>query len=172
MGTQASWVPRINVSKMIEITPTITAGAYSSNQQLGGIQILPDVVRWDSNTQRGQAQLVEVTLLNKAVGAFPSIEIWFFRSLPTLVSTDHATFDLTDANMLLSLGVVSVNLTTNYSTSSSNMVSTTPIINKMFQLEPVSGVAVTTLYAVAKITNAPTFTSTTDLVFQYNFWVD
>lgn len=161
-----SWVPRVTIEKNISATPTITASsAYVSGNQLGGIMTLVDVVRTDNNIKQGTALLTEVTILD-ADSQNAAIDIWFFSVSPTLVSSDHAAFNITDANLAAQcIGVVSVGSA--YSASSSNSISSTTNLNKSVSVP--SG---TTIYAVAIVRGTPTYTTTTSLQFKFNFLVD
>lgn len=168
--TTAPWVTRINISKTVSVTPVITASSYTSGFQLGGVMTLTDVIRQDSQAggqgvSLGFAELVEVTVLDKAAQSV-AIDIFLFNTSPTLVSSDHAAFNITDANLVAScIGVVSVG--TAYSASSSNSVSSTANLNK-----PVQASSGTNIYAVAVVRGAPTYVSTSDLQFQFSFFID
>ena len=167
--------PKINASKVVSITPTITSGsAYSSGQQLGGIMTLPQCVRQDTGCGYGFTECVEVTILDGSQQN-AAIDIWFFNQSPTLISTDHSTFSMTAANQALQcIGVVSVGST--YSGSASCSVSSNPNLNKPLLVpgsyggQPASTAA--NIYAVAIIRAAATYTSTTALQFQFGLFLD
>lgn len=173
------WVPRLTIQSPVEVTPTISTSAYTAGDQVGGVMTLTNVVRNDPNTSvsgdrgtpttsgagLGTATLTEITVLDKA-GQNAAFEVWFFKSSPTITSVDNGAFNLTDANSFAAcIGHVNVGAT--YSTSSSNSVSTTSNLNK--SIFAASG---STIYAVAKTTGTPTYGSTSDLKFIFNFLVD
>lgn len=163
--TTLSWVPRITIEQNIQVTPTISASAYTSGFQLGSIMTLANAVRFESNTSIGTAFLSEITILDKD-SQNAAIDIFFFNTSPTLVSTDHAAFDITDANLVAQcIGVVSVG--TSYSASASNSVSSVSNLNKAIYTTVGSNI-----YAVAVVRATPTYTTTTSLQFQFNFLVD
>lgn len=164
-----SWVPRINITRVVTVTPTITSGsAYVSGNQLGSIMTIPGVVRQDSSdstTTIGCSELVSVTILDKAKQD-STMNIFFFSASPTLASTDHNAFDLTDANLIATcIGVAAVGTT--YVDTSSNSVSSTVNLNL-----PLSTTSGNSIYAVAQVTGTPTYGSTADLVFKFGFFVD
>jgi len=161
-----SSVSRINITKVISVTPTITASsAYVAGYQVGGIMTLTDAIRMDTQTGLGVSELVSITILDKAKQD-AAINVFLFSASPTLASSDHAAFDLTDANLIAAcIGVVSVGTT--YVDTVSNSVSST--VNLNLPLQITSG---TNLYAVATTSGTPTYASTSDLVFKFGFFVD
>lgn len=171
---QFSNVGRYNITQTITVTPLMTASSYSSGFQVGGIMELKPAIRQDTSAGPnfvgiGASELVEITILDKA-SQNSAIDIFFFNVSPTLISTDHTAFNLTDANLVAAcIGVVSVGLA--YSASASNSVSSTPNLNKPLQV-PGTSATPTSIFAVAVIRGAPTYTSTSDLQFQFSFFID
>lgn len=164
-----SWVPRINITKTISATPTISAAAYASGNQIGGIMTLANAVRQDSNIGVGTSMVCAVTVLDKAA-ASAAIDIFFFNQSPTLVSTNNTAFNLTDANLVAQcIGVASIG--TAYSASSSNSVSTTANLNIPLEI-PFTASANTSVFAVAVARAAATYASTSDLTFQFTLYID
>jgi hypothetical protein len=145
-----------------EVTPTVTAAAYSANNQVGGIQTLTGVC-FDENRF---GQLSSITLIDKAAQS-AAMSIFFFDQLPTVASTDKNALDITDAEMASKcIGQVTI-AAGDYQSTSSNSVAC-----KTFSL-PLKSRAVGTpggtLYVVVKTTGTPTYASTSDLVFKYTF---
>jgi hypothetical protein len=169
-GNNLSWLPRINATRVVAVTPTIsTSPAYTSGDQIGGIMTLTDVIRQDKSGGFGTSELVGVTILDKALQS-AAMSIWLFNQSPTLASSDNAAFNISDANLVLQcIGVVSVG--TAYSASAANSVSSTQNLNKIVQI-PYTATSPTNVYAVAVIGAAATYTTTTDLQFQFEFFVD
>lgn len=159
-----SWVPRITQSLVVTVSPTITAAAYVTGNRLGSVMTIPNVVRVDNSLGFGTVMLESINIQDKAAQS-PVIDIWFFNSLPTIASADRAAFDLTDANMALQIG--SVNVGTSWSNSTSNGVNLGDgTLNKIMQCTS------STIYAQAVIRSSATFTSTTDLKFEFGFLID
>lgn len=171
MTTQASWVPRINITKMIAVTPTIsTSPAYTSGDQLGGIMTLSNVVRQDSNTGIGSCELHSVTILDGGLQS-AAIDLWFFSISPTVTSTDNAAFSMSDANLAAQcIGAISVG--TSYSASALNSVSTDGKNIGLCMNVPFTNTANTNIFAIAVVRGTPTYVSTTDLQFQFSFYID
>jgi hypothetical protein len=174
MTTQASWVPRLNITKTVAVTPVISTSIYTSGDQIGGIMTIPDVIRQESNTGIGENILAEITILD-GDKQDAAIDVWFFKVSPTVTSTDNAAFAMTRANQQLQcIGSVSLGVTSTtgaYSDAAAVSVSSNPNINKPLQ---VSGTAAnpTNIYAIAIVRGAPTYTTTSSLVFQFSFYID
>lgn len=178
--TQAllSWVPRINITKQILSTPTITASSpYVSGYQIGGIMTLSNVIRQDSNfngtgTGFGQSELHSVKVID-SIGQDQKYDIWIFSSSPTLTNAgDFTAFSITGANALAAglQGAVSVGAT--YSASAVAAVSTDGQNLSLNCIVPSSATNPTNLYAVAIVRGTPTFTGTGNLTFLFNFYMD
>lgn len=167
-----SWVPRVNITRVVAVTPVITAGAYNAGDQLGSIMAIPDVIRQDTQSivnKIGDNELVSVTILDKAKQD-AEMDVWFFNQLPTLVSADHAAFNISDSELVAKcIGVVSLGVT--YSDSVSNSVTTSVTLNLPMQV-PGTSATPTSVFAVAVNRGTPTYTSTSDLQFQFGFFVD
>lgn len=171
-GNNLPWVPRINATKVVTVTPTITANsAYAAGNQIGGIMTITDVVRQDTNQKFGTSELVEVTILDAQKQDSP-IDVWFFNQSPTVTSTDHAAFAMTYANMQNQLiGVVQLGATGTYSDANATSACTTANLNMPLQVA--STVAnPTNIYAIAICRGTPTYTSTTSLTFLFKLFLD
>lgn len=173
--TQLAWVPRINASKTVIVTPTISTSAYTSGDQIGGIMTLTDVIRQDSNMELGFSELVEVTILDASLQN-AAMDIWLFNQSPTVTSSDNVAFSMSDANQAAQcIGWVSVGATASYSSGALNSVSTTSNLNKPCQvisLKTAPKTNPTNLYAIAIVRGTPTYTTTTALQFQFSFFID
>lgn len=170
--------PRFNASKVISITPTIsTSPAYSSGDQLGGIMTLPDAVRQDLIVNYGISELVGVTILDGSKQDSP-IDIWFFNQSPTITSTDNAPFAMTAANQALQcIGVVQLGASGLYSDAASVSVCSNQNLNKVFKIPGADSwlgttVTNTSIYAIAVVRGTPTYSTTTSLQFQFEFFLD
>ena len=167
--TTLSWVPRLNVTKVVSVTPTISTSAYTTGDQIGGIMTLTDVVRQDKQLSVGTSTLASVTILDKGLQS-AAIDVWFFNQSPTVTSVDNGNFSMSDANLVLQcIGFVS--LGTAYSASALNSVSTNANLNIPVQVDS-TATAPTNVYAIAVVRGTPTYVSTTDLVFQFCFYID
>lgn len=163
------WVPRINATKVISVTPTISTSAYTSGDQIGGIMTLTDCVRQDSNGGFGISELVGVTVLdNDKQDA--NIDIWLFNVSPTVTSVDNGAFAMSAANLVLQcIGVVAVGVT--YSNAAAVSVSSTVNLNKVLRVANTAPLP-TTIFAIGIVRGTPTYTTTTSLQFQFEFFLD
>lgn len=146
--------------KYVTVTPTVdTGGAYTSGDRCGSLMTLSNVV--DEN---GAGVMLEsILIISKVVITSPNFYVMFFNDTPTIASADNAAIDVSDAEMAAKfIGLVTV-------TSSKALASGCILenVNTMRALECADGSK--DLYALAVVEAAPTFTSTTDLVFRFKF---
>lgn len=171
MTVQASWVPRINITRTIAVTPTIsTSPAYTSGDQIGGIMTIANAVREDTNALLGVSQLVDVTILD-ADKQNAAMDIWLFNTSPTVTSTDNAAFAMTAANQAAQcIGFVSVGAS--YSGAAAVSCASTTNLGKIVQIPSTLTTPSSSLFAIAIVRATPTYTTTTSLQFQFSFYID
>lgn len=146
---------------VVEVTPTITAGAYSSGDQVGGIQTLTGV-NLDGGGSPGW--LRSVTILDKAQQK-KAIDLFFFDESPTITSADGDTVAIADAVMAdTCIGHVTIAAADYKDIGSTSSVACTRVSDCL--LKPFKDGKV---YVVAVVRDTPTYTSTSDLVFRYVF---
>lgn len=148
-------------SQQVDVTPTITAGAYSANDVVGGIQTLTSAAR----TSGKETVLLSLVITDKAMQD-AAFSIFFFNANPgTGTYTDNAALDIDDTDLGLCIGALQV--ASDYIDAADNSVAT--LANIGLGLTP-SGSA--NLFVVVKTTSTPTYASTSDLVFKYFFQRD
>lgn len=85
----------------VSVTPTVTAGAYTTGQIMGGIITLASILRVAGGS--GYLPFIEATVkLTTFTGA---IDAFIFSKLPTGTYTDNTTFNLTTTDAASLLGV-------------------------------------------------------------------
>lgn len=133
------------------VTPTITAGAYTAGFVLGGVMSF-------TVTTYGIVSNAGVTFNS---GAYTGgVDLWLFDAAPTGGGyTDHAALALTATDMPKLVGVLHLTDCKLAGAATSQCQSTTQ--TQTFNL----GTG-TTLYGVAQVIGAPTFTGTTDAIFK------
>jgi hypothetical protein len=89
-----TWV-RSELKKVVAVTPTVSTTAYTAGDQVGGVMPFAGMAHQNG----GPGRIVGASLVS-ADTEFPPIELWLFRNSPTMVGSDNAAFDITDANML------------------------------------------------------------------------
>jgi len=148
-------------TKTIFVVPTISTSAYSTGNQLGGVQTLTQAAPDDAygTTLHG------LTIVDKAkVSA--AMDILFFNSAPTITSTDRTAFQILDANAFGKyLGSVSV-AATDYITTADQTYATVKSIG--LPMQPLTGVD---LYAIPVIRASATYAAL-NLEFCYHFLQD
>jgi len=138
----------------VDVTPTITSGtAYAAGDAVGGLMKFEDVV--DGEGGHGEIRKVVITDKGAQNAAF---DLVIFSGTFTPTAND-AELDISDADLLNSLGVISVGSGT-YVSFKDNSVATY-VCNPPFPF--VLGAGVTDLYTQAKTEGTPTYTSTSDI---------
>lgn len=167
MGSLAS-VKRINASRVISVTPTISTTAYASGDQVGGIMTLSDAIRYDSVVGKGFSEIVSVTILDGSKQN-AAMDIWFFHTSPTVTSVDNGAFAMTYANLAAqAVGMVQVGLSGTYSSAAAVSVCSTCNLN----LPAESAANSSKLYAIAVVRGTPTYATTSSLQFKFGIFLD
>ena len=149
-------------TKLVSVTPTVTAGAYHANDVLGGIQTLTNALR----VSAGTAVLQSVTVRDLAAQNVV-LQIFFFNANPaTGTYTDNGAFDLDDTDSGLCIGKVTISAS-DYISLVDNSVAT--ITNCGLPLKATTG---TSLYAIIRTTGTPTYASTSDLKITFGLLRD
>jgi len=150
-------------SKIIKVTLAVTASsAYSSGQQVGGLNRIPDAL-----SDGGYGILQSAFLVDKAKQKV-AMTVWLFQDAPTLASADADSFDLTDAQAAANLIGTFKFAASDYQDSSSNSLAT--VVNLGLMLHNASttnlpsGASKRDIWAVLMTTGTPTYVSTSDLV--------
>jgi hypothetical protein len=132
---------------------------------VGGIQTLTGACL----NQGGGATLASLVITDKGKQS-AALTVFFFDELPTVVSVDNGTIDISDAEMAdKCLGSVSL-AAASYVNVSANSVVTGPASSTGLYMK--SRDTDGKLYAVVKTTGTPTYASTSDLTFKYSFIQD
>lgn len=141
------------MSKLYEITvtPTVTAGAYSAKDVVGGLLEFEDA----ASVYRGSGTIRKVTLKNNANVA-DVLWLNLFNQTPAVIA-DNAAYDPTDAEMLTCLGSIAI-VAADYTLGTDNGIATV-LVDFPFVL--VSGG--TSLFAYLSTVATPTYAATTDV---------
>ena len=162
-ATGRLWVRPAPVQVRIAVTPTIsTSPAYTSGDCLGGLQTVSNAVR----VSGGTGTLLSVVILDKTQAQRAAMDLVFFDRSVT-VAGDNAAFNTSDADMANCLGVISIGpYNTAWAGTPLNSVSTLYNIGLPIVLNG------TDLFCQAVVRATPTYTSTTDLIFNYTILQD
>ncbi len=138
-------------------TPTVTAGAYSAGDAVGGKLTFANAVR----ASGGSARVVSVVIADKNKQNV-ELELWLFNQdfTPT---ADNAAFAVSSSDLLNCVGVVRIN-TSDYASASANGVATVPVGDLLVEASGGS-----TLYGQLKCVGAPTYASTSDIGVKVGF---
>jgi len=157
----------MQTTRQIRVTPTISTSAYTSGDQLGGVQTLTNAV---ADAADKSTRLQTLVVIDKDSEG-PALELMFFSELPTVASSDNAALDVSDSEMAAKLlGVVSI-ASGDWVTLGGVKVANFANLNLDCYATGLdaSGKRISSVYALAMIAEAKTYTATTDLVFVYNF---
>lgn len=153
----------------IDVTPVVSNGvAYTANDQVGGIQTLPNIVL-DS---RGSATLMDIAIVDKDKQS-AVIDIFFFDSLPTVTSVDNGAIAMSAANAAKSIGWATIAAADYKATAAQSIASVGNLWKVFTPIVPtgqVTGINAKTIYAIAATRGTPTYTSTSALIFRYKFY--
>ena len=160
-------------STEIAIVPTISTSAYTVNDQVGGIQTIaylsPSLKPTDAPCQdKTVSYLMGLKIIDKAAQNAPLI-IYFFKTLPTVASSDNAALSIVDAEATKCIGWVQVSAS-HYKGPAEWSIAEVPFADVMKALK--SDTDDGPLYAVVQTTGTPTYGSTSDLEFKYYFSQD
>ena len=143
----------------VAVTPTITAGAYSALDTIGGIQTIANAAR-----ATGKPTTLQSIIIKDLAMVSPNFKIWFFNATPgTGTYTDNAALDIDDTDLGLCVGVVNC----------ANGEWVNGLDNGVLYYTNIGLVmtpAATSLFAVIETVDAETFITTSDLTFIYGFY--
>ena len=144
------------------VTPTITAGAYSANDALGGLMEFADAV----NEHSRSGIITNLLIVDKA-GQSTAIDVFLFDATFT-ATADNAAWPTTNPTETVigtnCVGVITVEAT-DYKTYNGGSLASVELTKPI----KVSG---TTVYAQAVVRGTPTYVATTDLIFRLSIAKD
>lgn len=144
----------------IDVTPVVSASAiYASGDMVGGIQTLATPAM-DSGRF---AQLLGLTIIDFD-GQHAAFTVLLFNQLPTITSVDNGAFAITNANLAAQC-IAQVPIVTGDYATQTQSVATKTFTNVFLRTQDNLGL----LYASVVTTGTPTYTTTSSLVFKYNF---
>jgi hypothetical protein len=144
----------------VKVSPAVTAGLYAANDVVGGKQTLTSAVRASGGTSRLENLIINDRGNQKAAGY-----VLIFDSDPTAATlTNDAAMTLStdDLKVVARIDVSAADYVT--LGSDSKAVADIPYAGRLLKA---SGSA--NLFAVFVTTGTPTYASTSDLQFTYNF---
>lgn len=159
----------------VQVTPTITAGAYTSGDSVGGQQTIAGAVRAGALSGR----ILGVTVLDKSQAARNPMDLVFFDRSVT-VPADNAVFTVSDADMINCLGIIQLtanSYNTAWAGTPANSIASLPntlvasTYNPMIFPFPIVCNS-TDLFMAIVIRGTAAYSSTTDLVFSFTIEQD
>lgn len=142
----------------VTVTPTITAGAYTANDVIGGIQTIAGAAAGNGLVTTLQTLVITDLAMQDA-----DMVIWFFNQNPANGTyTDNIAYDIHDTDLAMCVGWVDVS-SSDYKDATDNSMAC--LRNIGLDMIPVA----TSLFAIAQIKVGDTYAATSDLSFKYIF---
>lgn len=145
------------VSRLVRVTPTVTAGAYSANDVVGGTLTfsgIPD-----------KGVIVSVTVVDQAKQA-GALQLVIFDSAPTDIA-DNGAYDIADADLLKIVGAV--HLTDTAGADKFDFSDNKIYCRQALVIPYTFGPGSTSLYAFLIALGTPTFAAASDVQVQLGF---
>ena len=143
----------------IEVTPTITGGAYSALDTIGGIQTLANASRI-----AGEPTTLQTLIISDLAMVSPNFRLWFFKSNPAAGNyADNGALDIHDTDAALCVGVL----------NGADGQWVNALDNGFFEFRNIGLTmtpTATSLFVVIETVDAETFITTSDLKFIYGFF--
>lgn len=151
----------INKSKFYDVTPVITAGAYSANDVVGGLLTLTGIVE-----QAYRTGIIQTAILVDAAKQEAETDLFLFDSEPSSIA-DNAAEAFTDADMNKCVGVITLST---YTTNANNSIAQNNNIGNLVQA--LNSGTDRTLYGYLVTRGTPTYGSTSDLKLRIGILLD
>lgn len=149
-------------SHVVRLNPTITAGAYSADDVVGGELTITGAMGRPNGTGRLQTLWV-----HDADSEAAELEFYFFNSAPANADADNAAFTWTAGDEDIFLGKVTVASSDYVARGGDSFAVLSDLAMPMKAIGNGRD-----LYCYVVCTNAPTYTATTDLTFGFGFLLD
>ena len=146
----------------ILVTPAITAGGYSANDIVGGKITIANAAR----DPGGSGLLHSLTIIDKGKQA-AALEFFFFSADLAGTYADNAAEDISAADALLNIGVISA-ASADYKAMANYSVVTVRNIGLPYKVA--SGA--TSLFLIVRCTGTPTYAAINNLQFRFGLLRD
>lgn len=160
--SDANPVPVKGSVRVVKLAPTVTAGAYSAGDVVGGELTLSNALRATDGSG-----VLHSLLVYTEDGETPELYVLIFDSAPGAALADNAAYAWTSGDWDKLLGVVRVQSFDYLTIGGDGVASLTGLAL------PVKGAAGTAdLYAYVVCVGTPTFSAATDLTLLFGFLAD
>jgi len=142
----------------IEVTPTVTAGAYSANDFVGGKMTFSNAVSLGGQGEFGGGGVSVSAVVTDEGKQNAALTLVLFDADPTGTTvTDNGAATVADADLAKIIGTVSLST---YVSFADNSVTSSGALGLPFKL----ALSANDLYGFLMTTGTPTYTSTSDIV--------
>jgi hypothetical protein len=153
------------LTKIVTPTITVSTGAYTAGDSIGGKITLQDAMRVNGINALGSGILSGITLLDRS-NQKPELEIFIFESHPaaaTITDNDAFVFSTDDLKVIGKVVVATADWTTTDSKAVAEMSNLNIVVKAVGEAH---------LYAALVATGAPDFVATDDFQARFKFFQD
>jgi hypothetical protein len=150
----------LNFSLFPTVKPTITAGAYSAGDVVGGL------LTFDAGLTVSTNLILHRLIIGDADNEKAAFDVWFFNAAPTTIADNAAFSTISDAEIRDTCFAHMAVATSDYTTAGSNALGEVNV-NKEIKTDA-SG----KFYAYVVCSGTPTYGTTGDLRFTVAIWPD
>lgn len=150
-----------NATVAVTVSVTLTVGATYASGDFVGTSATPISFANAVRTAAGSATLRSVTISDPAASAAVALELWLFNATVT-PPADSAAWDLSDADGLKCVGIVSIPTTAQFLSSATGVMH---VGNLGLQYH----CAATTLFGTLVTRGAPTYTGTLQVKLEVEY---
>lgn len=157
-GTNHMGEVTANSPLAIPVSVTLTVGATYASGDFVGTSATPITFANAARTSGGEGVLVSLTISDPAASAAAALELWLFNATVT-PPADSSAWNLSDADGLKCVGIVSIPTTAQFLSSATGVMSVNNINLKY-------NCAATSLFGCLVTRGAPTYTGTLQVTLQ------
>lgn len=150
-------------SEIVAVTPTITAGAYSTGDAVGGLLTFTDILEG-----LGKSGLIHTVSIVDKAAQLAQLELVLFDQSFT-AAADNAAFDPSDADLANCIGVVPI-YATDYFNFTDNAIAVVRNVGLVVDLQQSS--TDHNLYGQLVVRGTPTYASTSDIIVKLHVLQD
>jgi len=147
------WIPVATASKTISQTPTVTAGAYTAGDAVGGLLTFAGAARYPG----GGGVMKNVFIVDDA-GQDAELELWLFNQTFTAIADNAAWSGVSEADLENCIGVVSTE-----TSDQGWMAAGTPSVCDIEVAKGYNLVGTSLFGQLVSPTDTPTFAATDDV---------
>lgn len=148
--------------KVVSYTPVTDTAIYAAGDQVGVITELTNFM----DNPSGQTNIVSMSLLDKDKQA-SILQVLLFNDKPVVTSVNNGALDISDAEMLKCIGVISVVAADYFALNVNSMANIKNINMVMNAVKSGDNQTGKSVWAIIRSGGTPTYTTTSSLVLTF-----